>query len=417
MPKPKILKPTPGHGRSRKRDVVKKGSRCQKSCYAPKSGTGGPHEKRGKRSSRAFSKQELPRIPSTPIGIVDTLRVQLNRWPDECDIDDLRWSGQRWQLKNGGRTLCRPQDGLRIYINEDRVAVEVSVPRLLGLFSDEQHHVTEEDLLGAFRMMTSDLLPRTTSSATEAGHRWHVTRLDLAINFKGCVREIIVAARNLDFLPRIQAPATVFEGSGIAFYGANHDAIVYRTDKRPPRGKLKRSLAHQRFRRTARQSLRFEFRFKGRVAIQRLLEGMSEADPGLPFEVDTPEGRKVRIFRLDYQFLHRKLAHYARRLGESGAVGGKVKERGASRFLVEALARYGDEIPELWALAHDCLSERTIRKRRAAINRRRASLEKRRSVVEMAWDRPRVSGQARKRMLAQVAADPGLQRLCQFLSA
>ncbi|PIE24051.1 MAG: hypothetical protein CSA62_04390 [Planctomycetota bacterium] len=42
-----------------------------------------------------------------------------------------------------------------------------------------------EELLAAFDLVTSGLLPRTTADAKSKGRQWHVVRLALAVNFDG----------------------------------------------------------------------------------------------------------------------------------------------------------------------------------------------------------------------------------------
>ncbi|MFN3242969.1 MAG: hypothetical protein ACE37K_15825 [Planctomycetota bacterium] len=354
--------------------------------------------------------EPLTRIPLTPIGIVDTIRTQLNAVINDNDLRNLL-ARESWKQSSDAayKTFLRSSDGMRMTLRENIVMVEVSVPRALRLHNDEQHNVSEEELLRVFQEMTSLLLPCTTVEAEQAGHHWHVTRLDLAINFDGDASSITEVARKLNFRPLIQAAATVFGSDGVAFYGSNHDAIVYRTDKRPQRGKLAKALGQQTFASRSIKNLRFEFRFKRFTAIQRLVQGMRTSDRGLPFMVDTATGREVRTFAIDYQLLHEKLATYALRLGHRDVLDSVLKERGSSRFMVLALARWGNDIPEMWALATECLAERTLRKRRATIGKVQAARRHRRSVVDAAWARPQVSVTLRRRLLDQVAADPGIR--------
>ena len=256
-------------------------------------------------------------------------------------------------------------------------------------------------------MMTSELLPRTTTEALKLGQKWHVTRLDLAINFEGRVQSIIDVARKLNFRPEIQSAAQVYEGLGIAFYGCNHDAIVYLVTKRPKRSKLAKETKEQSFASVSLKNLRFEFRYKKPTAIQRLVEGMNTADRGLPFKVETPNGSEVRTFAIDYHHLHRKLATQALRLGERDVVDATLKAKGSSRFLILALARWGDDIPAMWSIAADCFEEDTLRKKKQIVGKLQAA-RRRRSVVDMAWARPQITPLLRQRLLEQRQGDPDL---------
>jgi len=369
-----------------------------------------PSQEQGSHSVPVELKQSSVMIPSTPIGIVDTVRVKIDWLLNEQDLEDLLYSGG-WKQKGIGlrKTYLRVTDGLRIIAFEAIVMVEVSMPRLLGLYSDEQHLVSVDDLLSGLRAMTVELLPRTTEDALKRGHKWHITRIDLAVNFGGSVSAIAEVGRKLNFRPTIQAAATVFEGSGIAFYGANSDAIVYDTAKRPPRGKLSRSLRDQVFAAVSSQTARFEFRFKTPRAIQRLLEGMRTADRGLPFMVGSGINRRVRAFHVDYHFLHNKLATQAVRFGQWDAPRSAAGNRGASAALIALLGQFGDCNPIMYAVAEGFFKPDTWRKKLRAVGQLQARLC-RRSVVDIAWARPRPSPELRKRLLQQQEEDPGLHR-------
>ena len=383
-------------------------------CYARKRGAGKPEQEVGKHSIQSSLEQTPLRIPSSPMGIVDTMRAQLSCFAEEQDLRDLL-ARENWKRSSDGafKTFSRSTDGLKVVLRDNMVMVEASVPRVLGLKSDQQHHVTVRQLIATFQSMTSELLPVTTQGALKAGKLWHVTRLDLAINFEGNIDSIISVARKLTFRPLIQAAATVFEGTGIAFYGCNHDAIVYLVAKRPPRGKLSRCLKGQSFSATAQKNLRFEFRFKRPVAIQRLVQGMTPTDDGLPFMVDTPDGRKVCTFAIDYHALHQKLASYAAMLGHGLVYDAVPKKKGASRFMFLALAKWGDTVRGMWDLVRESYADEPYRKVRTAVGKVQAA-RKRRSVVDAAWAHPQITPVLRALLLAQRAHDSKSERSMRF---
>jgi len=111
----------------------------------------------------------------------------------------IREFGKRIELK-------RDADGLRIRVTDRLIEVEVSFPRVLGLLNDEQDKMTESDVCRAVRMVTTQLFPRTTYRARVSGvgghrRRWHITRIDLAVNFRGRVQEYVETYRRAR-LPR-----------------------------------------------------------------------------------------------------------------------------------------------------------------------------------------------------------------------
>ncbi len=349
----------------------------------------------------------LVRIPRTSVGIVDTIKLKLSYPAVTSDIRTLLATGE-WCRKGAHGNLLRSRDGVRVLRYRGKVFVEASVPRVVGLHSDQQHLVTEADLVSAVRELTEGLLPETSKLARAHGNACHLARLDLAVNFSGpSIRSLTEIIRKSNLRPRIQCEATVFEGSGIAFFGSNHDLVIYATDRRPRRGKLRNALKGAVFRGRPRV-LRAEFRFKTPVAIARLVEDLDQSETGLPFLVSRGDGSsEVTCLRVDYHLLHRKLATELSRLRDVRFADEWLGRSGSVRFMIETLAADGDANPALWERAAQCFRDRRLREVRKLVGE--LQLRSRgRDTIELIWRVPRTSAALLKRIDRQRKSDPGL---------
>lgn len=340
---------------------------------------------------------KLINIPATPLGILDTVKLRLDRLPEEGDLDDLRNSSQ-WRVRNGGRgpSFLHKQSGLRVICCDTIVMVEASVPRVMGLSSDNQHHVRVCDLMKALSRM-KNYLPRTTDRALQTGQDWFATRLDLAKNFRRPEGDVMEVVRLLRF-PPVKPGATLFDNSGVAFYGSNLDLVFYDTDKRPPRGRLQRELRHQKFDRTRVDQVRAELRFKSPRALNRLV-GHLDPDPcGLPVGLRLHDGEPITIKRVkvDYHRLQQVLATHVDSLtamlpdlGEHRATAGV--------FRAHALAKH----PDLWPTAVWGLSDRQVRNIKKEVSCA-VHWNSGTRLVDVIWKRPQISSELRRLMIDQM---------------
>lgn len=346
---------------------------------------------------------KLIRIPATPLGIFDTVKLRLDRLPEESDLSDLRADSQ-WKMRSGARgpSCLHKQSGLRVICYDTIVMVEASIPRVLGLTSDDQHHVRVCDLMEALSRMKM-CLPRTADKALQSGQDWFAIRLDLAKNFRRPEGDVMEAVRLLKF-PLVKPGATLFDNSGVAFYGSNLDLVFYHTDKRPPRGRLQRELRHQKFDRTRVDQVRAELRFKSPRALNRLVEHLDPDPCGLPVGLRLHAGDPITIKRVkvDYHRLQQVLATHIDSLtatlpdlGENRATAGV--------FRAHALANH----PALWPAAVSRLSDRQVRNIRKEVARAMLRNSGTR-LVEVVWDRPRISPELRRRMIDRMKEDWGV---------
>lgn len=333
---------------------------------------------------------KLVAIKRTPIGLFDTLKIRLDHVADQNDLDALS-ANSPWKRKAGaqGPVFVNRENGMKVICYQDLVMVEASVPRVLGLPSDMQHLVRVVDLMEALHLMMS-VMPKTTSQGKAAGQEWFVTRIDLAVNFIRPEGDLFEAVRLLRF-PKVQRGATLFDDSGVAYYGGKFELVVYRTDKRPPRGKLKAGMRHQKFVRRRVWMLRCELRFMNPMALAQLVQHL-ESDPhGLPVGIRATRDAKIEVHRvrIDYERLHRILATYVDSLcAELPDLDGKRAT--PSVFRAYALAKHGTKFPDLWAAAVSGLSERQVRTIKIDVAGQMLRMQGIR-LVDLIWKRPRIS--------------------------
>lgn len=396
---------------------------CQgESCLAPLTG----------RILPARDDDLLPRIPFTPICPIDTAVFRIDVEVSERDITRLPLSGDVWTIRRYGegteqvgqssaRSLAgwasaiRKSDGLRIEFHRGYVRVEGSVPRsfalttkgkevalLLGraLTNDDGHLMSELDVWRTIRSMTVDLLPLTTLGSPPfwLSSGWYCTRLDLAINFSGSIQELISTLQDRKH-PWIQKPPSVFAGCGIAWYGENHDVVIYVCGKSPPRGKLGRDLRGKTFAPCGVDALRLEVRFKSLRGLDRLAEFLPEFEWGLPFFLIGSKGyRRREHLQPSHHLLHRVVAHAASLLNKGNEIRITApKGKTVLPFLGRILAMFS---PAALGVAERALSTKSFRAVLRDVSRMRARLA-RFDLVALAWNRPRVPPPTYQSLLLQ----------------
>lgn len=362
----------------------------------------------------------LPIISPSPVGSIDTvkfvMRASCSRRDFEAllqrsDFEVVECDGSR--VVRGGTTirsfgkrieLKRDADGLRIRITDHRIEIEVSLPRVLGLFNDQQDMMTESDVLLAARRVTADLFPATTLRGRfpkPSGKRryWHITRLDLAVNFWGNVQEYVETYRRA-LRARSSAEATCYCESGLAFFGKDFELVIYDPSKRQPQGKLRRALLGRRFSNQPGR-VRVELRFKNPQAIQRrLLPHVGLDYRGLPFLDSNSEGTEaVHRFGLDHHRLHQILADELTSLGRGRRPTGRAA---TPQELMRHLAfRQLAQDPGAWAEVRRVFSPRGYRRRRQEFTGFQIET-KEIDIVRAAWSRPRKHPSIKKERLVRL---------------
>jgi hypothetical protein len=377
----------------------------------------------------------LPRLPATPICPLDTVVFRLDVEASEQDFDLICRSGN-YKVRRfgagteavGGRearliaawaTASRTSDDLRIEFHRGYVRVEGSVPRAFGLTvrgralalaigrpltNDDAHLMTELDVWRTIRSMTVDLLPLTTlrSRTFSQAEGWYCTRLDVAINFTGSIEELIATLGDAKH-PWIRGSASIFQGCGIAWYGENHDIVIYVRGKRRPRCKLGRDLRGKSFADCEADGLRLEVRFKSLRGLDRLAAFLARCAWGTPFFPLGPRGRRRREdLLLSHHMLHRVMAHAASLLNKGKEVRITApKGKTVLPFLGRILCMFS---PAALGIAERGMSTKSFRKLVRDISLMRAR-ESRFDLVARAWDRPRVHPRACQTYLLRRPAD------------
>lgn len=349
--------------------------------------------------------QGLVEIPWTQIGLLDTVKLMLRTTGvHKKDLGALRASPEWTERRSAGSekhvlghtirkygesiVFHREHDGCRLRIRQNKIEVEVSVPRVLGFANDEQDRLSEEDDLAAVMTVTSRLLPLTTLRAKISSPRsfWFITRLDIAVNFAGDVREFVEAYRHAR-RPRSSTKPEVYNDSGLAFYGTDYALLIYDPGRRLPRGKMRSMLLGRRFGMSDDPRVRVEFRFQTQRAIQQLLNNFGRDIRGLPFYVHHP-GKTARVLRyhLDHHRLHQILATELRALQGRATIqtSGGPKMTLKTRYFLCHLSEH----PELWREVEPAYATDTVRKFRSQQHAVMAS-ERQLDIVELAWNRPR----------------------------
>ena len=282
--------------------------------------------------------------------------------------------------------LIRERDGCRVWTYNNKIEVEVSLPRVLGLFNDEQDRMSEVDVLRAARMVTSDLFPSTTQHDARGNPNgsWQITRLDLAVNFTGQILEFVETYRHAR-RKQSASKGLVFGESSIGWYGTDYDLILYDPSERPPRGKPRAALKDKRFRPGANR-VRAELRFKTPRALKRLISHFGPDERGLPFLASCTGGAStVQSYGLDHHRLQQVLATELDALGRGSTrtmKGGKMKP--VTRLCFERL----EEHPERWAEMKLGYEDRRYRQFRQEFTAWRM-VTKVINIVNSGWSRPR----------------------------
>ncbi|MBL8863471.1 MAG: hypothetical protein JNK02_15875 [Planctomycetes bacterium] len=361
----------------------------------------------------------LPSIPPTPIGSIDTIGAMVQVPPAKKDVEQLRKlqgfvvttreagsvkhpDGQEKKLK-AKLSFRRESDDLRVWIYDDGIRIEVSIPRVLGLTNDKQGRVTEAQAVEAFESVTSKLFPLTTAQAQRAGPTfgWRVTRLDLAKNFKAKLPEVIEDSRFIRH-PDIRADAETHGQNGISMYGENYELCLYGLREKMGRSVVRKAQKGKTFEMDDANLIRFEFRFRSAVALDRMSKELPIDQRGLPFLVTCEDGAR-RIFRLGIEnhLLQQILAREARKLGSltSRQVEGAEKWKPVYRLGVMYLA----EQPWAWSLVKGNYGERRIRELKQAVASIRVSMRKT-DFVRLIWNAPLISASLRARLVEQLSS-------------
>lgn len=364
----------------------------------------------------------LPGIPATPLGSIDTIGAMIQFPPIRKDIErfeeKIGWSvvsrqagkvkdadGHEKELK-AKLSLRRESDDLRVWIYNDGVRVEASIPRVIGLTNDQQGCVTECQALEAFESITSKLFPLTTARAALADAQffgWRVTRLDLAKNFKASLPELIEDLRFAHH-PDIRADPETHGRTGLSIYGENYEVCLYGVRERAGRGVIKSSKKGKKFSSDHTSIARFEFRFRSAKALDRLACDLPIRGDGLPIRVTCSDGTQ-RIFRMGFtnHLLQQLLAREARSLGSLTSRQLVGAERWKPVFRLGLL--YLAEQPWAWSLVKESYAERRIRDLKKVVASIR--LTKRDvDLVRLIWRAPQISPALRVRILQQQANGP-----------
>jgi hypothetical protein len=352
----------------------------------------------------------LPSIPPTPTGIIDTIGAMIHVRPAKREVERLKnlkgWSvttrdagtlkdsaGFTKKLK-AKLSLRREIDDLRVWIYDDGIRVEASIPRLLGLTNDKQARLTEDQAIDAFESITSKLFPLTTARVRVDGPTsgWRVTRLDLAKNFKANLSELIEDARFVRH-PDIRADPETHGQKGLTIFGENYAVCLYGIREKMGRSVVGATLKGKQFDGDGASLVRFEFRFRSPLALDRMSKDLPLSDRGLPFLVTCRDGER-RIFRLGFtnHLLQQILAREARNLGSmtSRQVEGSEKWKPLYRLGVMYLA----EQPWAWSLVKGNYGERRIRELKQAVAGIRVSTRKT-NFVRLIWSAPQLPPSAR----------------------
>lgn len=230
-------------------------------------------------------------IPRTDDGVIDTmkLRLDIRRLRDERrdavierDIEDLLRSGRcfrahvPWNTRHREQhRLIRHEDGVRISFYEECITVEGSLPRVLGLTNVTQAEAGDHDAVELLTHARFSLLPRTTDRCEmeRYGQRWHVTRLDLSVNFAAEKGLLIEALRHVRH-PLIRKAPDIYGNTGVAIFGSDRDFIVYDAHERPRRNKLAIRVRHKLIELSPPGTMRFEFRYKCAKSVRTALSAI-----------------------------------------------------------------------------------------------------------------------------------------------
>ncbi len=370
----------------------------------------------GKAAPFPASKRDhsLPSLPLTPIGIIDTIGAMIHVRPAKRDVQRLKimkgWvvttreagtqkDSQGFTKKLKAKlSLRREIDDLRVWIYDDGIRVEVSLPRVLGLTNDKQSRLTEDMAIDAFESITAKLFPLTTARVRVDGPQsgWRVTRLDLAKNFKADLPALIEDARFLRH-PAIRSDPETHGQKGMTIYGENYEVCFYLLRETMGRGVVRKAQKGKKFEPKSASRVRFEFRFRSSLALDRMSKELPLAVRGLPFLVTCKDGER-RIFRLGFtnHLLHQILAREARSLGSMTSR--QVEGAGDWKPLGLLGRMYLAEQPWAWSLVKGNYSARSIRdlKREVAAIRMRS---RRVDFVRLIWNSSHVTFAERALML------------------
>jgi hypothetical protein len=364
----------------------------------------------------------LPDIPSTPLGCIDTIGAMIRFPPVRKDIEKLRQQAGWTVVTRQAGTITEPcgtekpikaklslrreSDDLRVWIYNDGIRVEVSIPRVLGLTNDKQSRVTERQALDVFESITAKLFPLTTARAAVWGAShfgWRVTRLDLAKNFAADLPEVMEDLRFVHH-PDIRAEPATHGRTGISIYGENYEVCLYRMRERMGRGVVRSSTKGKVFEPERASLVRFEFRFRTTKALDRLAKDLPIRGDGLPFLVTCADGTH-RIVRLGFtnHLLQQILAREAQNLGSLTTRQLKGAESWKPLFRLGLL--YLAEQPWAWSLVKENYGERRIRDLKKVVASIRLS-KRDVELVRVIWPAPQVAPALRARLIEQRSRMP-----------
>lgn len=112
---------------------------------------------------------------------------------------------------HGSELFQRSSDDCRVQLwsatenDGGKCAIEVSVPRVLGVPNYRLHELTESDVLHVFEILIESLLPWTTAMADVFDRRWAIVRLDAARDFAGDAADF-ADAHAFTRWPRVNKP-------------------------------------------------------------------------------------------------------------------------------------------------------------------------------------------------------------------
>ncbi len=346
-------------------------------------------------------------IPRADFGVIDTMKVRLDiRGLREArrhgilmrDFEDLL-QDRGWfraDVSSCGRNppvqrLVNYFNGVRISEYDTCIAVEASIPRVLGLTNVNQHLATDRDAMSLLNMVQFELLPRTTSrSATgRFDQHWHVTRLDVSVNFEADRKLLIEALRHVRH-PSIRNEPDVYGHKGVGIYGSDRDFIVYDAHAKHRRNKLARKVRDKLIERAAPGTMRLEFRYKCAKSVRAALERVDErarafgidSTTVLPFATSRSElGTSVGYAPVRNWLLHELLAYEVLALTGTRSM---AVPQGLGSLPNRCAVAYLAEHPELLAqLANEC-SAPTVRKYRRLVAAHLLDVRST-SLLQLAW--------------------------------
>ena len=359
-------------------------------------------------------------IPRSDFGVLDTmkLRLDIRRIRDDgrdsviaSDFKDLQRDGDWFpaDVSSCGRNppvqrIIRRGDCVRISEYDTCIIVEASIPRLFGLTNVSQHLLSDDDTMALLNETRFELLPRLTSRSAMPHYdqHWHLTRLDVSINFKADAAPIIEMLRHARH-PSIRNEPDVYGHKGVGLYGSNRDFILYDAHTKHRRNRLKRKVRDKLIERAAPGTLRLEFRCKCATSVRAALEQVNARASalGIPPTIALPYAisRERRGTTVGYATVRNWLLHemLAREVLALTGVRGIGVPQGEGSLVCRCGVRYIAEHPELLAELEAECSAPTLRKYRQLVLAHQLQVRQT-NLLHLAWSSPHA------RRLRQAAA-------------